>query len=137
MAPSASLRDSRSLTFVSALRCGWCFQLSERRGSFGATIAEPVTQEMLDTGIAFAGTHVKTVIEKMFNERNNSLSNRELAQAFEQENISLWEKTMIEGLLIDRHEDENSEEEHDAVLEKDDPIAAIVKNISPSIRRKP
>lgn len=91
------------------------------------TVAEPITEEMLDTGMAFAGTHVKTVIEKMFNERNNSLSNKELAQAFEKENLSQWEKTMIEGLLIDRHEDENSEEEHDAVLEKDDPIAAIVK----------
>ncbi len=87
--------------------------------------AAPSSQNVVITQ-AVAATHLLKICSQELAATAEKLSNAELATRYLGDQASNWEKTEIESLLVDRHEEQVGEEAHDELLETtSDPLKEI------------
>ncbi|QRZ61375.1 hypothetical protein [Rothia sp. ZJ932] len=66
---------------------------------------------------AVAATHLLKICSQELAATAQNFSNVELATRYLGDEASNWEKTEIESLLVDRHEEQVGEDAHDELLE--------------------
>lgn len=88
------------------------------------------TQVDLEIGRAVVACHIRQVTEKQFQDTAHQLTDAELGRRYLSEEVSEWEKVIIEGHLTDRYEEQQGEDALDEILEDVDGVEAIAHSFT-------